>query len=189
MSESSMDAAESTVLEFLDNVLREDGVRHALDEIVERLEHKLTHDEEAMMAWESVPLDVYGVDLPGSIGSSWVFDLRASTATGAERHPNSRQRMMSYRGTGDLQTKTSLKHEWSSHRLECSCDLLMQQRWISIPPNVWHQALVPESDWFVVSFHSVPSGELIEERPDPNEDAATHMRRYADMDGSSRGNK
>jgi hypothetical protein len=56
---------------------------------------------EDVLAWEPIPLDLYKVPLPKAIHSSWVFILRANTVSGAERHPNSHQRMMSYRGTGD----------------------------------------------------------------------------------------
>ena len=50
---------------------------------------------------------------------------------------------------------------------------------MSIPPNVWHQAVVIEDkDWVVVSFHTVPADELIEERPDTADSGRTHQRRY-----------
>jgi hypothetical protein len=44
-----------------------------------------------------------------------------------------------------------------------------------VPPNVWHQAVVPAEDWVVVSFHTVPAEELIEERPDATD---LSQRRY-----------
>lgn len=174
------DQVEATLLEFLDNLLHAEGVRQSLDQIVERVERRLDQDPQAAIVWEPVPLDTYGVELPPSIRSSWVFILRANTASGAERHPNSRQRMMSYRGTGDLQTRESLQHTWSSHRLTSTPDAPIWQRWISIPANVWHQAVVLESNWAVVSFHTVSQDELIEERPDAEDAAGTVQRRYAD---------
>jgi hypothetical protein len=177
----TLDQVESTLLECLDRLFHVVGVRQSLDQIVERVETKLNHDPQAAMAWEAVPLDTYGVELPSSIRSSWVFVLRSNTATGAERHPNSRQRMMSYRGAGDFQTRSSLDAEWSSHHLVSTPDAPLQQRWISIPPNVWHQAVVPEPNWAVVSFHTVSPDELIEERPDAKDAAGTVQRRYADM--------
>ena len=129
------------------------------------------------MTWEPIPLDVYGVSLPAGIRSSWVFILRADAATGAERHPNSRQRMMSYRGSGNLQTRTG--ENWNSHRLESNFDSPTEQRWISIPENTWHQAVVaPGPNWAVVSFQTVPAEELIEERPDPADDRLTVRKRY-----------
>lgn len=174
------DRAEARVLDLRDELLSEEGVRQTLEEIAERAEHKLAGETKAVMAWEPVPLDTWGVELPDSIRSSWVFVLRANTATGAERHPNSRQRMVSYRGSGDLQTRASLGDDWSSRPLVSHPDAPIEARWISIPPNVWHQAVVPESNWGVVSFHSVAQEELIEERPDSQDPSATHQRRYSE---------
>ena len=57
------------------------------------------------MAWEPIPLTIYGGAVPDAIKSSWVFVLRASANTGAERHPNSHQRMMSFQGSGDMQVQ------------------------------------------------------------------------------------
>ena len=54
----------------------------------------------------------------------------------------------------------------------------MERRWLSIPVNVWHQAVVLNTDWVVVSFHTVPAEELIEERPDPFDAVLKRRRRY-----------
>ena len=43
----------------------------------------------------------------------------------------------------------------------------VERRWISIPPNVWHRPVVgKDADWVVLSFHTVPAEELIEEKLD-----------------------
>src|SRR5262249_31835106 len=123
-----------------------------------------------------IPLSLYGDSLPAFIRSSWVFILRAGATTGPERHPNSRQRMMSFRGTGDMQTGGDGR--WQSHALISDCGAELGQRWVSILVNAWHQAVVPEADWVVVSFHTVPAEELIEERPDAAESGRTRQRRY-----------
>ena len=126
------------------------------------------------MAWEPIPLEVFD-KLPAEIKSSWVFVLRAGTNTGPERHPNSHQRMMSFAGGGDLQTGEL--DVWKSNVLTSDPAAPWEQRWVSIPPNIWHQPVVPnESDWVVVSFHTVPAEELIEERPD--EKGATRQMKY-----------
>src|SRR5262249_25046025 len=149
---SNIGEDEEGVLRFLDNLFYHKLVRAFLDGVVQRIEQRLQNDSAAVMAWEPVPLDLYGTLLPGSIQSSWVFILKANVATGAERHPNSRQRMMSYRGSGDLQTKT--KDVWDSNPLKSDPRVPLGQRWISIPENVWHQAVTPEANWVVVSFHT-----------------------------------
>ena len=169
---------ERLLLESLDTILQSPAVRAGIDPVVERVARKLAQDRTAPMAWEPIPLSIYGRSLPALIRSSWVFILRAGLTSGAERHPNSHQRMMSHRGTGDLQTGG--EGHWQSNPLVSEGSAALEERWISVPPNVWHQAVVPDQDWVVVSFHTVPAHELIEERPDAVDASRTHQRHYLD---------
>jgi hypothetical protein len=171
-----MDPKELSFLESLDAILRPDAVRARIQPIVERVAENLARDPAAPMAWESIPLSLYGTPLPPPIRSSWVFILRAHVTTGAERHLNSQQRMMSYQGAGDLQTGGA--GHWQSHPLVSDAGASLAERWVSVPPGVWHQAVVADRDWVVVSFHTVPAEELIEERPDAADSGRTHQRRY-----------
>ena len=159
---------ERSVLEQLDEILRSNEILAAIEPVIARVRTELARKPEAVMTWEPIPLAIFGKNLPGGIRSSWVFVLRAGANTGAERHPNSRQRMMSFDGVGDLQVRPDLESAWSSHVLKNDPKAPLEQRWISIPTNTWHQPVVAkEADWVVVSFHTVPAQELIEERPDP----------------------
>jgi phosphinothricin acetyltransferase len=176
-----MDPQERLLLESLDGLLQSDAARAGIRPIVEQVRQNLALDRAAPMAWAPIPLSVYGRSLPGPNQSSWVFILRARTATGAERHPNSHQRMVSYEGSGDLQTGGD--GQWQSNPLVSEPGALLEQRWISVPPNVWHQAVVPDRDWVVVSFHTVPADELVEERPDAGDVSRTHQRRYLEPSG------
>jgi hypothetical protein len=171
-----MTPQERSLLEALDAVLRSDAVCARIQPIVERVARQLASLRTGTMAWEPIPLSVYGDSLPPAIRSSWVFLLRAGATTGAERHPNSHQRMMSYQGTGDLQTGGDGR--WQSHHLVSDRTADLEQRWISIPTNVWHQVVVPQADWVVVSFHTVAAEELIEERPEHVGSDATKQRLY-----------
>jgi hypothetical protein len=171
-----MDSQERSTLESLDALLCLDNVRAAIAPVVERVERKLGQDPAAVMAWEPLPLAIYGQSLPDFIRSSWVFILRARTATGAERHPNSQQRMMSYRGIGDMQTGGPGR--WQSNPLVSDPAADWEKRWISIPVNVWHQCVVPEGNWVVVSFHTVQAEELIEERPQGDDEERTRQKTY-----------
>ena len=131
------------------------------------------------MTWEPIPVIGFGSALPQIIQSAWVFGLRAGTNTGAERHPNSHQRMMSFIGSGDMQIRAAEDAPWKSNILLSDRDLPLNQRWISIPQNVWHRPVVAEAtDWVVVSFHTVSADELIEERPDPEHQAGTKQMWY-----------
>ena len=173
-----MDKQELKILQIIDAITRQESVRAVIDSVVLRVERRLAQDFGALLAWEPVPLATYGGRLPQIIRSSWVFVLRAQTNTGAERHPNSRQRMMSYRGSGDLQIWTSGR--WCSNPLVSDSEVQIESRWISVSPNMWHQAVVPEENWAVLSFHTVPERELIEERPDPDNTKLTYQRKYLD---------
>src|SRR5262245_8741925 len=96
----SWDATERHTLLALDSLLRRPLVRGRIDAEVEKLEPALTADPQALMAWEILPLSLFDPGLPETIQSSWVFILRKGCVTGAERHPNSHQRTLSYRGKG-----------------------------------------------------------------------------------------
>jgi hypothetical protein len=171
-----MDREEGGILEALDRAVASETVRPIIEAAVTRLERWLRERPDDDLAWEPIPLDSYAEPIPESIRSSWVFVLRANTSTGAERHPNSHQRMMSYRGSGDLQTRP--ERDWCSHPLTSDRSASIAKRWVSIPALVWHQGVVPEENWVVVSFHTVAEQELIEERPAAEEEEAVHRRAY-----------
>ncbi len=170
------DELELATLQLLDRLVRDPSVRAVIDPMASRVEANLNDTPTAPLAWESVPLAIYTDKLPSFIRSSWVFVLRGNSASGAERHPNSHQRVMSYCGSGDLQIHVG--DDWRSHLLTDDPRAHLVARWASIPPNSWHQAVVSGSHWVVVSFHTVPDHELIEERPDSMDTELTHQRRY-----------
>ena len=174
-----MNPSELSLLERLDAILRRNAIRSQIQPIVSRVRANLAQKQKAVMAWEPIPLTIFGNALAPALRSSWVFILRAGANTGAERHPNSHQRMMSFEGTGDLQVGHGLQSTWQSNILVSDLEKPLERRWISIPQNIWHQPVVPEGgDWVVVSFHTVPAEELIEERPDAAETGRTRQRRY-----------
>ena len=184
-----MTTGERAILVGLDQILRSEKVRTLIRPVVTRVHAKLSRETGALMAWEPIPLTIYGSTLPGAIKSSWVFVLRAGANTGAERHPNSHQRMMSFQGSGDMQVqpersktsgqRTEVGDEWQSNTLTSDSNAPLEKRWISIPQNVWHQPVISkETDWVVVSFHTVAAEELIEERPESGRQERTKQMRY-----------
>lgn len=172
-----MTKEERSWLEVLDMALRSESVREHIRSVVVRVRTELAQKKDALMSWEPFPLEVLATILPPEIRSAWVFVLRAGADTGTERHPNSHQRMMSFEGSGDLQTGEPGK--WKSNVLVSDPDAPLERRWISIPTNVWHRLVISaETDWAVVSFHTVPAQELIEERPDDSRGAGTRQKKY-----------
>ena len=170
-----MTEEERSTLKILDKIVQSQGVRTKIEPIIERVRADLSRKSNALMTWEPVPADIFGAGLPPSLRSAWIFVLRAGADTGAERHPNSHQRMMTFGGTGDMQidvkcARNDVESEsdinWQSNMLVSDPDAPLESRWISIPQNIWHRPVIPKgADWVVVSFHTVPATELIEERP------------------------
>lgn len=201
-----MEAGERSVLEMLDRFLRSGELRTQIQAIVQRVRCELSQKHEhILMAWEPVPLMIYGDGLPAGIRSSWVFVLRAGADTGPERHPNSHQRMMSFEGSGDMRvveipsgrrrygsggvkrdpiSRIEPEHDepelqWISNVLTSDLEAPLDCRWVSIPELVWHRPVVAtNADWAVVSFHTVAAKELIEERPSLAGRSGTRQMRY-----------
>jgi len=177
--------SERSILLALDAAVLAPRAVSALRPICDRVLATLERGPREIEAWETVPLELYGTALDPEIRSSWVFVLRRGVTTGAERHPNSRQRMVSWSGGGDFQVHDG--ERWVSHPLVSDPAAPLESRWVSIPPNTWHQGVVGESDWLVVSFQTAAAGELVEERPDPADPDPFHprrtrRRRYAEVE-------
>ena len=183
-----MEPEERARLEKLDTIVRSDELRAKINPIVDRVCAALSQKPEALMTWEPIPLEIFGQALPQEIRSGWIFVLRAGADTGAERHPNSHQRMMTLHGSGDMKTESKKGElrikkdekgiDWQSNVLVSEPSAQLERRWISIPPNVWHRPVVgPDVDWVVVSFHTVPAEELIEEKLDES-GAGTKQKKY-----------
>src|SRR5881409_722939 len=122
-----MTQQEHAQLESIDAILRSETVRQQILPIVERVRAELARKKEALMTWEPIPLAAFSRKLPAEIRSAWVFVLRAGADTGAERHPNSRQRMMSFQGSGDMQTGEP--GQWQSNVLISDPEKPLERRW------------------------------------------------------------
>ena len=172
----TLPAEEKRTLAALDSILRRAGVRAAIDAAAARVEETLLSSPGAQMAWETVPLSTFDPGLPETIRSSWVFILREGAVTGAEIHPNSVQRTLSWSGAGDLMTRTGGR--WTSHRLASNRRAPLGRRWITIPAATWHQVVVRDGHWVVLSFHTALAEDLIEERPREGAPETSHRRHY-----------
>src|SRR2546421_10568728 len=107
-----MTVEERSILQALDKAVRSEHVGAQIRPVIERVRADLARKPEVVMTWEAMPLAIYGNNLPPAIKSSWVFILRAGANTGAERHPNSHQRMMSFEGSGDMQVRRDFDSPW-----------------------------------------------------------------------------
>ena len=174
-----MTTEERSRLESLDRIVQSN--KGKIQAVVDRVRAELTRNSKAVMAWEPIPLETFGRGLPPEIRSGWIFVLRAGADTGPERHPNSHQRMMTLEGGGDMKVRAGLALRWQSNFLISDPDAPLERRWISIPPNTWHRPVVGrDADWVVVSFHTVPAEELVEEKPDFDRGHGTRRKKYVE---------
>src|SRR5262245_13977173 len=146
----TLPAPEGALLRVLDEAVSRSPAEAVLNRLAEDVERRLEQDASLRIAWEVVPLGTYG-PLPGVIRSSWVFVLRAGCSTGAERHPNSVQRVMALRHHGDFRTWSN--GHWQSHHLRAGSQFPLEARWLSITRNVWHRPVMSDRNWVLVSFH------------------------------------
>lgn len=159
-----MSATADPLIPVLEAAARSGAASTYVSDVLQRVERKLRElPADAPMAWEPIPLTIFDPPLPDAIRSCWVFVLRAGAETGAERHPNSQQRSWSLSGNGEFQLREGGR--WESYPLASEADAPRERRWVSIPQSTWHRLFVGPADWGVLSFHTVPAEELIEERP------------------------
>jgi hypothetical protein len=163
-----MQASLDALILELDRAVRAPGVKRYVDAALERTRKALPQSNRAM-TWEVVPLDVFK-GLPSEIKSCWVFVLGPFQSSGAERHPNSHQRSLCLLGEPEYQTREG--EWWKTRALRADADASVDDRWASIPQNVWHQWIVGPGEFAVLSFHTVDADDLVEERA-ADEDADT----------------
>ena len=172
-----MTTIQDPVVRALDKLVRTDSaaaaIGAALASVVQQLEASTR-----LMAWKVIPLEVFSGGLPQGIRSCWIFVIRAGAITGAERHPNSHQRSFSLIGSGTFELHDGAV--WLAHPLVSTDVAGNGGRWVSIPRSTWHRLFVGPGTWGMVSFHTVASGELVEERPlrPDHLDGETHQERY-----------
>lgn len=172
-----MNVVDDPIVATLNEVVRSDSAAAIIGTTLQRVFRQLDASAK-LMAWETVPLNAFAGGLPESIGSCWIFVIRAGAETGAERHPNSHQRSFSLIGGGTFELRGGTN--WHSHPLTSTDGASLEHRWVSIPPSTWHRLFVGSQAWGMLSFHTVIPDALIEERPlDTNDlDGQTRQERY-----------
>jgi quercetin dioxygenase-like cupin family protein len=156
-------AENDPVIRVLAQVVSSPRVKEMTAAALQRVTDALNAGTETM-AWEVLPLTQFGGSLPAEIRSCWIFVIRPGQATGAERHPNSHQRSLSLQGSGRFELRQATV--WEAYDLDSGLAAPVGKTWVTIPPNTWHRLFSEAVPWGMISFHTVPSSQLIEERPE-----------------------
>ena len=119
--------------------------------------------KEVVSITENIPLEIFGDDLPASINLCRLFILKANTKSKIEKHVNSYQRTFSYFGEGNINILEN--RTWKSN-IRKSSGSLINDRWLSVPENTWHQPIALSTDWITVTFHTASENKIIDEYKD-----------------------
>ena len=163
---------EADLMRRLSGLVHEEQTRARLQELALRLRDELQSQPDSKSTAAVVPLELYGDFLPGDVRSSWVFVLRENYDHPAERHPNSIQRMFALDSAGAMEVWED--GAWRHRPLSPGAD----DPGLSIPAYAWHRPARLGNLWGVVSFHTVPAAELIEEVGDPETGLTQQSRHY-----------
>lgn len=123
---------------------------------VSKLEDELAQSASTFV-WTTVDMESLPVDLPGEIGSVWIFHLRQDVPSGAHYHPNSVQHMAVVTGGGRALVG-------GEHRIMApfQSGASLEDRWLVIPQGVAHEFTPEGTNMTVVSFHTCGAEELEE---------------------------
>jgi len=163
------------IMADLERIVREHEHAGRLKAILGQLLATLQRSPELPQAWQPLPEDFFGTQFPDGVRSAWIFTLRAGGKFSNERHPNSWQRSIAIRGSALFETYAD--GDWLKHPIAGSGGSL-EERSVSIPVNVWHRIVIGPETFVSMSFHTVPSAELIEETCVGDDFSQTQQRLY-----------
>ena len=152
---TTINLEEKTILEALDHIINDPNIKDSLAPFIE--EAKQTKEDFASI---TVPISLFKDMLPKEINLCRIFVLRAKKASRVEKHTNSFQRTLTIIGSGN--TKILNNNTWTSN-LRKDSDKVIENRWLSIPADTWHQPLAEEEDWITITFHTADADEIIDE--------------------------
>jgi len=152
---------ERELLEDLERLLHEPGIKAGLEEKAEELRKILRQNPEQVSATKTVGLELFGDRLPAEIKLCRVFLLRVGAKAKVERHTNSIQRLYSLEGAGSILIREG--QNWRSQEMSSKPATRLEERWSWVGANVWHQPAAVREDWVTVAFHTAGSDEIVDE--------------------------
>ena len=142
-------------------LVKKPDVIAAIEKASEIARKELASDSTKLAAASSIPVSVFGPDLPSELKTCRLAIMRGNTEYHVERHPNGIQYVYSLQNNGSI----SIFREGKWHRTELSSasNALLSERWHVVPINDWHQPVPKEADWVVLAFHSAEPGTLVDD--------------------------
>ena len=159
-----MNKREKSLLAKLGELARATAANSIIQEALVKAETELRQNPSKLGTTVQIPLSIFGKGIPAAIKSCRVFALRANTPFKTERHPNSHQRVLSIKGTGEVRVLEE-ENPWTA-RLRSDSDAPIEERWATLQENVWHQPVAGPEGWGVLTFHTAPDGESLDEYRD-----------------------
>ena len=153
-----MNSYELKIISLLDELLTNESIKKTLDPMISTTKKKFTKGS-TLSITETIPLSLFADELPKEISLCRLFILKANTKSKIERHTNSYQRTFTLYGEGD--TKILENNIWKSN-IRRSSGTSIDERWLSVPGNIWHQPIALSTDWVTVTFHTASESEIID---------------------------
>ena len=148
-----------SIISTLDDILKDESIRKIIDMILSKAKEKISQSTSISIT-ETIPLSVFDDKLPKEINLCRLFILKANTKSKIERHANSFQRTFTLLGEGD--TRVLENNIWKSN-IRKSKGTSIEERWLSVPKNTWHEPIALSSDWATITFHTASESEILDE--------------------------
>lgn len=155
----TIDFKEKTILEKLDQIIREPQIINLLISLIEEAKN-----EKFFPITENIPLSLFKDKLPRQINLCRIFILPPNTKSKIEKHKNSFQRTVTVFGSGD--TKILNNDLWISN-VKRADGKTIEERWLSVPEDTWHQPISGKEDWITVTFHTALESDIVDEYREP----------------------
>lgn len=149
---------EKIVLENLDQIIKDPQIVNLLMPLIEEAKNG-----KGLPVTKNVSFSVFQQKLPKQINLCRIFILPANTKSKTEKHTNSFQRTVTIVGSGE--TKILNNNIWVSN-VRTARGKTIEERWLSVPENTWHQPISGTEDWITVTFHTASEKDIIDEYKD-----------------------
>ena len=106
-------------------------------------------------------MEVFGANLSDEFRTCRAFGIRAGEKLKIERHTNSHQRMLTLNGDGSV---FILRDQgWKLCRQHSGKEAPLEEKWVSIEPDLWHLPVGGPKGWIGLAFHTATQEELIDD--------------------------